>query len=77
MAKRAVIGTYVLNEEQFTRADIDGNGSVDATDYLKIKRHVLGTYVITGPEGGSGGSGPGKFGGYDTPPDREREDDDP
>lgn len=27
--------------------DVDCNGNVDTSDYLKVKRHVLGTYTIT------------------------------
>ena len=28
--------------------DVDGNGIIDSTDYLRIKGHFLGTYTITG-----------------------------
>ena len=28
------------------RGDVNRNGGIDATDYLMIKRHFLGTYVI-------------------------------
>ncbi len=48
MLKRAVLGTYQLDESAEARGDIDGNGSVDSTDYFMLKRHVLGTYVIGG-----------------------------
>ncbi len=51
MAKRSVLNTYVLTEEQNMRGDINKNGKVDATDYAKIKRHFLKTYVIPGAEG--------------------------
>lgn len=30
------------------RGDVSGDGSVDALDYLLLKRHVLGTYVLEG-----------------------------
>ena len=46
-------GTFVCGEcgETFTIAvigDIDGNGKVNAKDYLMVKSHVLGQYVLTG-----------------------------
>jgi len=50
MVKRAVLGTYLLSDEQVTTADVSGNGKVDASDYAMIKRHVLGTYSIGGQE---------------------------
>ncbi len=32
------------------KGDVDGNGKLDAMDYMKLKRHVLGTYVLTDEE---------------------------
>lgn len=42
MLKRAVLGTYTI--EQNAVADLDGNGEVDTVDYMILKRIVLGTY---------------------------------
>lgn len=46
MAKRAVMGTYVLDETQALAADINGDGEVTLNDYTILKRAVMGTYVI-------------------------------
>lgn len=46
LLKRAVLGTYTLNDRQKAVADIDKNGEIGATDYMLLKRAVLGTYVI-------------------------------
>ncbi|MBP5155042.1 MAG: dockerin type I repeat-containing protein, partial [Clostridia bacterium] len=51
MCKRAFLRTYTLSDEQFERADINGNKKLDAAEYAMIKRHYLGTYVIPGTEG--------------------------
>ena len=51
MTKRAFLKTYTLTEEQLLRADINGNGKVDSSEYAMIKRHFLQTYVIPGAEG--------------------------
>ena len=48
LAKRHVLGTYALTEEEASRADVNADGETDAQDYMRIKRHVLGTYKITG-----------------------------
>lgn len=46
LAKKYVLRTVSLTEEQKKAADINGNGKVDAMDYAFIKKHVLGTYKI-------------------------------
>lgn len=46
MAKRAVLGTLELTEEQLDTADVDSDGDLDAKDYLIIKRAVQKTYKI-------------------------------
>ena len=51
MCKRAYLRTYTLNNDQFARADINGNKKLDAAEYAMIKRHCLKTYVIPGTEG--------------------------
>ena len=48
MAKRAVLKTFDLDEDQTKRADVDKDGEISAIDYAMIKRHVLGTYKIEG-----------------------------
>ena len=43
--------TIILNGNSYTAVvlgDVDGNGQINATDYLRIKRHYLGTFTITG-----------------------------
>ncbi|MBR5745998.1 MAG: dockerin type I repeat-containing protein [Clostridia bacterium] len=51
MCKRAFLRTYVLNDDQFTRADINKNSRLDAAEYAMIKRHFLKTYTIPGAAG--------------------------
>ena len=47
MAKRTVLGTYYpATQESFDALDIDGDGNITASDYLKIKRYCLGTYYF-------------------------------
>ena len=46
MAKRAVLGTFDLSDEQKLVADANKNRKVDAGDYAMIKRTVLGTYDL-------------------------------
>lgn len=46
MAKRAVLGTLELTEEQMDAADVNGDGKITALDYLIIKRVAQGTYKI-------------------------------
>ena len=50
MVKRHVLKSYILEGDMFFRGDIDGNGTIEAQDYLKIKRHVLNSYTIPQPE---------------------------
>jgi len=38
--------TYALTEEQKASADINKDNDVDATDYVLVKRIVLGTYTV-------------------------------
>ncbi|MBO4453284.1 MAG: dockerin type I repeat-containing protein, partial [Clostridia bacterium] len=47
MVKRAVLGSFDLNEIQTVAADVDKSGAVGAVDYLIIKRTVLGSYDLT------------------------------
>ena len=37
-------------EDDFKRGDIDGNDKLDAKDYMKLKRSILGTYTLTADE---------------------------
>ena len=46
LAKRAVIGSVILDETQKNAADVYKNNRIDVMDYSLLKRHVLGTYVI-------------------------------
>ncbi len=46
LAKRAVMGTYAMNDTAFSLSDINGDGNVSASDYVLLKRHVMGTYEI-------------------------------
>ena len=46
MLKRAVLGTFALSDQKKAAADINGDGNVNATDYLMLKRVVLGTYNL-------------------------------
>ncbi|MBP5230430.1 MAG: SH3 domain-containing protein [Clostridia bacterium] len=39
----------VYTRKAAVSGDVDGNGAVNAADYIQMKRHVLGTYVIQGP----------------------------
>ncbi|MBE6648885.1 MAG: starch-binding protein [Ruminococcaceae bacterium] len=41
-------GEIVDYIEVMIKGDVDGNGEVDSTDYLKIKQHFLGTYTVNG-----------------------------
>ncbi|MBO4452672.1 MAG: dockerin type I repeat-containing protein [Clostridia bacterium] len=50
----AIAGTYVSENalvvngyEDVMMGDVDGSGIVDVTDYLMVKRHVLGTYELS------------------------------
>jgi hypothetical protein len=45
-AKRAVMGTFALNDTTLSLVDIDGDGKVTAADYVFLKRQVMGTYKI-------------------------------
>lgn len=40
------VGSILLTDVQEAAADVNGDGTVDALDYMLVKRHVLGTYVI-------------------------------
>jgi hypothetical protein len=42
------MGTFVMTDVQKEVADIDKNGSINAADYVLLKRHVMGTYTIVG-----------------------------
>ncbi|MBO4452461.1 MAG: choice-of-anchor J domain-containing protein, partial [Clostridia bacterium] len=52
-----IAGTYVAEYnmplpgyENIKMGDLNGNGEVDASDYLKVKRNVLGTYDLNDTE---------------------------
>jgi len=34
----------------FVRGDVDGNSKLEAKDYMKLKRAILGTYTLTADE---------------------------
>ncbi len=36
--------------DEFVRGDINGNGEIDAKDYMILKRHILETYTMTDEE---------------------------
>ncbi len=44
--KRAVMGTFSLDETKTLAADVNGSGNVEKFDYILIKRHVMGTFTI-------------------------------
>ncbi len=47
------VGAYFAFEKvpaKYPKGDIDGNGVLDAKDYMKLKRHVLSTYTLTEDE---------------------------
>jgi hypothetical protein len=44
--KAAFLGEYDMNEDEFWAADVDQNGVIDTTDYIRIKAHFVGDYVI-------------------------------
>ncbi len=46
LAKRAVMGTYALDETKSISGDVNGDDTVTATDYILLKRAVMGTYTI-------------------------------
>lgn len=37
-------------EDEFPRGDVDGSGKLEAKDYMKLKRAILGTYTLTDDE---------------------------
>ena len=37
-----------VHRTAYTKGDVDGDGTITANDYLLCKRHVLGTYTLTG-----------------------------
>ncbi len=37
-------------DDVFVRGDINGNGMLEATDYMMLKRSTLGTYTLSGEE---------------------------
>ena len=50
MARRNVLGTLDLSEDQFKRGDVNRNDEIEILDYTMIKQHVLGTFTIQQPE---------------------------
>jgi hypothetical protein len=44
--KAAFLGTFDLSEAENKAADVDKNGIIDTTDYVRVKSHFLGTFVI-------------------------------
>ena len=41
MAKRYMLGTFVLNDRQVSASDMDDNGKIDQTDLLSLKRKMI------------------------------------
>lgn len=37
-------------DDVFLRGDVDGDGKLQAKDYLKLKRSILGSYTLTADE---------------------------
>ena len=37
-------------DDVFLRGDLDGNSKLEAKDYMKLKRAILGTYTLTADE---------------------------
>ena len=37
-------------DDVFPRGDVDGSGKLEAKDYMKLKRAILGTYTLTSDE---------------------------
>lgn len=54
LLKRAVLGTFLLSEEQLEAADIDGDGIVTVTDYRLLKQYILGTFTFDTAAKGKG-----------------------
>ncbi len=48
LLKRAVLGTFKLDEARRQNADVSQDGQINATDYMLLKRAVLGTFKLTG-----------------------------
>ncbi len=46
--KRAVLGTFQLDDAQRRNADVSQDGKIDSSDYLFLKRAVLGTFQLVG-----------------------------
>ena len=46
MARRQILGTLTLTGNGRITADINGDGKVTPSDYVLIRRHILGTYQI-------------------------------
>jgi hypothetical protein len=44
--KAAFLGVYTLSAAEAIAADVDKNGTIDTTDFVRVKAHFLGTYVI-------------------------------
>lgn len=46
LAKRALLGNYLLSPEELLRADLNSDTKITTTDYILIKRIILGTFVV-------------------------------
>ncbi len=44
--RRAVMGTFVLDEAAAKVADVNGDGEIKAADYIALRRAVMGTFVL-------------------------------
>lgn len=47
----AIIAEYFGIKTKYTIGDVDGDGDVDALDYILIKRAVMGTFTMTEEQG--------------------------
>ena len=45
--KNLIMGTSTLTDAQKKAADVNNDGEVKATDYMKIKNFIMGTSNIT------------------------------
>ncbi|MBQ0109108.1 MAG: dockerin type I repeat-containing protein, partial [Clostridiales bacterium] len=46
LLKRYCLKTLSLNAKQILSGDVNKDGKADSKDYVLLKRHCLGTYVI-------------------------------
>jgi hypothetical protein len=44
--KASVVGDLLLSTAENAAADVDDSNSVNATDYMRVKAHFLGTHNL-------------------------------